>query len=243
MAEHLAGQVQTRAFPMMQPGSIQAVTFDVGGTLIDPWPSVGHVYSEVAAQHGFRDLDPEELNHRFGEAWRAKANFDYSRAAWSKIVATTFHGASGPAAEVSFFPDLYERFAAPEVWRVYDDVESTLGHLKQSEIKLAVISNWDERLRPLLRSLHLDRFFEVIIVSAELGEQKPSAAIFQKALQELHLPAQAVLHVGDSVCEDVEGARRAGLRAARVNRQRQSLAPGEIGSLAELVRLIAGHQY
>ena len=222
---------------MIQTGSIQAVTFDVGGTLIDPWPSVGHVYADVAARNGFRDLDPEELNRRFGEAWRAKANFDYSRAAWSEIVAKTFYGSGGSAEEISFFPDLYERFTAPDVWRVYDEVEGTLGRLKQCGMKLGVISNWDERLRPLLKDLKLDHFFEVILVSAELGEQKPSAAIFQKVLQELHLPAQAVLHVGDSPQEDVEGARRAGLHAVRVNRSGRGVAPGEIGSLAELLRL------
>ena len=36
---------------MTHLGHIQAVTFDVGGTLIRPWPSVGHVYAEVAARH------------------------------------------------------------------------------------------------------------------------------------------------------------------------------------------------
>ena len=41
---------------------IRAVTFDVGGTLIEPWPSVGHVYAEVAAQHGWAGLSIEALN-------------------------------------------------------------------------------------------------------------------------------------------------------------------------------------
>jgi phosphoglycolate phosphatase-like HAD superfamily hydrolase len=47
---------------------IQAVTFDVGGTLIDPWPSVGHVYAAVAAEHGLTGVDPESLNVRFAAA-------------------------------------------------------------------------------------------------------------------------------------------------------------------------------
>src|SRR5437016_5296071 len=54
---------------------IQAVTLDVGGTLIRPWPSVGHIYSEVAAHHGHPIIPPETLNLRFAAAWRAKQDF------------------------------------------------------------------------------------------------------------------------------------------------------------------------
>jgi FMN phosphatase YigB (HAD superfamily) len=31
---------------------VEAVTFDVGGTLIEPWPSVGHIYAEAASKLG-----------------------------------------------------------------------------------------------------------------------------------------------------------------------------------------------
>src|SRR5438874_698601 len=101
---------------------IRAVTFDVGGTLIDPWPSVGHVYVEVAARYGLRELDPEELNRQFALAWRSKTSFDYSRAAWEELVAKTFSHWLEAGAQVPFFDKLYERFAQPDVWHIYDDV-------------------------------------------------------------------------------------------------------------------------
>src|SRR6185436_4079418 len=90
---------------------IQAVTFDVGGTLIEPWPSVGHVYAEVAARHGFTALSAESLTARFKAAWRECSDFDYTRAGWENLVNRTFYGLDGGSQRVSFFPDLYERFA------------------------------------------------------------------------------------------------------------------------------------
>src|SRR5688572_12081635 len=92
---------------------IQAVTFDVGGTLIEPWPSVGHVYAEVAETHGF-EFAPNELNERFRAAWKAKKNFQHSRADWAALVRATF---KTPEADM-FFNELYARFASAKVWRV-----------------------------------------------------------------------------------------------------------------------------
>jgi putative hydrolase of the HAD superfamily len=223
---------------MIRHNDIQAVTFDVGGTLIDPWPSVGHVYADVARQHGFSDADPEILNRRFAEAWRAKTNFDYSRRVWAEMVARTFDGPEATEVEPSFFADLYNRFASAEAMRIYDDVAPTLEKLRARGLRLGVISNWDERLRPLLGALKLERFFEVVVVSREFGHHKPAPAIFQHALEELGLPGEAVLHVGDSIKEDIEGAERAGLRAVRLDRSSPGSNAEIIRSLADLPRLL-----
>jgi FMN phosphatase YigB (HAD superfamily) len=58
--------------------TIRAVTFDVGGTLIEVWPSVGHVYAEVAAWHGVKGLSAELSDRRFAAAWRATRQFSHS---------------------------------------------------------------------------------------------------------------------------------------------------------------------
>lgn len=188
--------------------SIKAVTFDVGGTLIEPWPSVGHVYAEVAERHGYQ-FAHEALNQRFRAAWKAKRNFQHSRADWAALVQDTF----GTSDCDSFFPELYDRFASAKVWRVFDDVRPTLLRLKEQGTKLGIISNWDERLRPLLESLELAPFFDAIVISAEVGFCKPSPEIFREALRMLALPAGQVLHVGDNEAEDAAGARNVGMQA------------------------------
>src|SRR5258706_13794716 len=93
--------------------NIRAVTFDAGGTLIEPWPSVGHVYAGVAARHGLKNLSTETLNHQFSAAWRARRNFNHTRDDWAAIVDQTFTGLSGRPPSETFFPELYSRFAEP----------------------------------------------------------------------------------------------------------------------------------
>ena len=213
---------------------LQAITFDVGGTLIEPWPSVGDIYAEVAAGFGLTELSPTELNRTFLKAWRTKRDFDYSEAAWLELVASTFERpASG--LPCGFFKRLYARFTEPGAWRIYDDVLPALKTLSGLPIRLAIISNWDDRLLPLLEELDLLRFFECATISCDVGHAKPAAEMFASASARLDLPPESILHLGDSRREDVEGARRAGFQAALVARDGGA---GGINSLDTIAPLI-----
>jgi putative hydrolase of the HAD superfamily len=196
---------------------IEAITFDVGGTLIEPWPSVGEVYAAVAATHGF-SLSPQTLNRQFRAAWKQRRDFRHRRSDWAQVVDETFAGTIPPDASNRLFHELYDRFRAPDVWRVFDDVRPTLRELRGRGCKLGIISNWDERLRPLLEDLNLAASFEVIIISNEVGHLKPAQAIFAEAARRLEMPAAAILHVGDTMAEDIEGAQAAGMNAVWLDR-------------------------
>jgi len=215
-----------------------AVSFDVGGTLIEPWPSVGHVYAEVAAGFGLADLEPDALNRGFASAWKSRRGHDYSRAAWQSLVNETFAsaGASHPSDEC--FHALYHRFEQAEVWRVFEDVQPTLEALRAQGIRMAVISNWDERLRPLLGELELARWFEAVVISHEAGHTKPAPEIFLRAAEQLNLEPEYILHVGDSAREDEEGARRAGMQAALLDRSAKDGGGTTISTLASLPELL-----
>jgi len=219
--------------------NIQAVTLDVGGTLIAPWPSVGHVYAQVAARHGFKNLSAEQLNRNFRAAWRARRNFQHTPEGWAAIVSATFAGLCDPS---SFFPAIYRRFTEADAWRIKDDVFPALDALASREIRLGLISNWDERLRPLLHELRLDRYFESIVVSCEVAFAKPSPVIFEEAARKLGVAPERILHVGDSLEEDVEGARSAGFQALLIDRIEQTRPPGQIASLEELDFMVSEEQ-
>ena len=118
------------SFPPQSDTKTQAVTFDVGGTLIRPWPSVGAVYAGVAARHGHADIEPEILNRQFAAAWKAKKNFDHSRRAWLDLVEKTFAGLVDQGVVKEFFNDLYDCFSKPQAWQVFDDVYPTLDALR-----------------------------------------------------------------------------------------------------------------
>src|SRR6185369_3343588 len=143
----------------MRLTGIQAVTFDVGGTLIEPWPSVGHVYAEIAASHGIANLSHDELQRRFVSVFHRRARSPHTAEEWAQIVDETFTGLAVELPSKTFFPELYERFAQAAAWRIYPDVEPTLTALAGRGLKLGIISNWDDRLRPLLILLGLARRF------------------------------------------------------------------------------------
>lgn len=201
---------------------IRAVTFDVGGTLVQPWPSVGDIYAGVARECLGETFDPQRLNDRFRAGWRSAqarpGGFDYSTPAWAAVVRDTFTGLTPLAGDPGLFRALWRRFSEPEAWHVFPDVRPCLTELAARGIRLAVLSNWDERLRPLLVRLDLARYFERTVVSAEVAAHKPAPAIFAHTAGELGLPPEALLHVGDSQREDVAGASAAGWGALWLRR-------------------------
>lgn len=213
--------------------AIEAVTFDVGGTLIAPNPSVGGIYARVAARNGATGLSEEILGLRFAEAWQQARPFPHGRADWAQLVDRVFAGLVAEPPSETFFPELYSEFARAEAWRVFDDVVPTIEALAGLGLDLGIISNWDDRLRPLLRELKLDRYFNCILVSCETGFSKPSPVIFQEALRLLGRPASAVLHVGDELQNDFAGAVAAGLSALHLRRETSS-ADLQIQSLQDV---------
>ena len=138
------------------------------------------------------------------------------------------------------FARLGAHFSNPASWRIYDDVPGTIDALEEAGYLLAVVSNWDSQLPRLLEGLGLARRFRTLSVSAieEIG--KPDPEIFRRTCERLGVPAAEVLHVGDSVVEDYEGARAAGLDALLIDRAgRFPEHPARIDTLAEIPALLA----
>jgi putative hydrolase of the HAD superfamily len=214
--------------------NVKAVTFDVGGTLIEPWPSVGHAYAEVAGRHGVQ-VEPDEVTSRFVNAWQSRGDFAYTKAAWAEIVDQSFAGLTTVLPSQTFFDELYHEFATSKPWQIYPDVLPTLEALGIRKMRLAVISNWDDRLRVLLESLAIAHQFEVIIVSAEVGHTKPLSEIFQTAAEALQLPPDDILHVGDSEKEDHQGALAAGFQSRWLCRDSAEPIGHSITSLEDLL--------
>jgi len=213
---------------------LRAVTFDAGGTLIKPWPSVGHVYAEVIREKGFGDLDPSTLDQRFHEAWMQRHAFDYSKAAWSRLVARALNPLTSQASDPRLFEALWHRFALASAWHVFEDVFPCLKALKEAGMRLAVVSNWDERLHDVLRVTGLSTHFEYVLPSIEGSAPKPDPRLFLQAARRLQLPPESIVHVGDSEVEDGQGARSAGFRAVILQRKGSLQSPEQIATLADL---------
>lgn len=214
------------------------VSLDAGGTLMEPYPSVGHVYAESAAAVGLGAVDPAAVTRQFAAAWRRlpDGQFDYSRPAWSRLVAASFAGLVPTPDSPALFAEAYERFADAPAWRVFPEVPATLRTLREGGVRLVVTSNWDERLPRLLAALDLASYFEWVGVSRTIGFHKPDVRCYQAVTAQLGVPADEILHAGDRAPEDVDGPRQAGWSAVLIQRlPHPEPGPDTLRSLADLI--------
>jgi putative hydrolase of the HAD superfamily len=94
-----------------------------------------------------------------------------------------------------------------------------------TEYKVGLVSNFTYApvIYAGLRKLDLNRFFEAVLVSEDVGWRKPHKKIFQEALIRLGATAQETVYVGDSPLEDIKGAKALGMKAVFVPSQFYSL--------------------
>ena len=147
----------------------------------------------------------------------------------------------GGAVSGEVFARLASHFRDPSSWAVYPDVAGTLDALERRGLLLAVVSNWDSQLPALLEGLGLSRRFRTVSVSAIEKTGKPEPEIFLRTCARLGVAPGESLHVGDSLREDYEGARGAGLSALLLDRQGvHGRTRDTIESLTELPGRLAG---
>jgi len=82
--------------------------------------------------------------------------------------------------------------------------------------RLGLISNY-----PCSRSINhslaqhgLDRWFETVVVSADVGHVKPHPKLFDLAVSSMKVRPEATLYIGDNWLGDIQGAKRFGMKAA-----------------------------
>jgi putative hydrolase of the HAD superfamily len=121
----------------------------------------------------------------------------------------------------------------------YPDVVPALRELKAAGAKLVIASNWDCSLPDWLAPLGLLDLVDGVATSADVGAVKPDPAVFHRALDLAGVSASDAVHVGDSLENDVAGARSAGIRPLLLMRSGEAPAGVEsLRSLAELPSLI-----
>jgi putative hydrolase of the HAD superfamily len=106
-------------------------------------------------------------------------------------------------------PSFVDSFIGALVFSPVPGVVETLERLA-ARTRLAVVANWDSSLREQLDRLGLDRYFDAVVTSAEVGAAKPDPAIFLAALRRLDVEPARAVHVGDEPIDE-EGALAAGM--------------------------------
>lgn len=191
------------------------------------------VYQRLANRHGVQ-VDSEALSRAFRSAWQAsppplheRPPVDDDRGWWRALVAKTFALAAGAPLDKQvlepLFDELYQHYAEPQAWSVYEEVPSLLRQWHEAGHRLYVLSNFDKRLRRILDGHDLAWYFEGMIISSEVGASKPHPRIFEAALERAGARAEQCLHIGDDAVADVAGAEALGIRALQVRRPEQTL--------------------
>ncbi len=213
----------------------QGLLLDAMGTLIGLRQSVGTSYAALAERHGI-SVEASAIDAVFPKLFRAApplafpglegdALLQAEQHWWTNLIAACL-GACGHQEPLppQLGPELFAHFAGPDPWLVYADVAEHLQRWSDRGLRLAVVSNFDQRLLPLLEVLGLAPWFEAVVVSSQVGAAKPDPRPFQRALELLQLPPEAAWHIGDSP-EDETGARAAGLRCLLIRRPKPAGTP------------------
>lgn len=209
------------ALPSTKAPSLDAdvLLLDAGNTLVFLDPDAA---ARTLSAAGLA-LDPEALSGAMGAAHRGYAERLTAGAShedgWRAFVATWLRAAGLAATAV---PDAvahlrreHDRF---NLWRrLPDDVRPALAEARRAGLRLGIISNSEGQLRSLLERLDLVDPFEIVLDSGIEGIRKPDPALFHRATDRLNVAPARCLYAGDIPEVDVEGARRAGLKAALVD--------------------------
>lgn len=221
---------------------VAAIIFDAVGTLLHPEPSAAEAYAIVGRRHGSRHA-VETIRAGFRAAFAREEEEDRRTnlrtseprevQRWHDIVATVLDDVADPKA---CFQDLFEHFARPAAWRCDPEASVVFVELARRGVALGMASNFDQRLRSVVKGFpELRPIEEQIVISSEVGWRKPAPEFFAALCERLSLPPDRVLLVGDDWQNDYEGARRAGLQSVLFDPAGRRGETRRVGSLRELL--------
>src|SRR5438067_7684788 len=170
----------------------RALFFDAVGTLFYLTKRVGDHYALVASEVGLK-LDPATFDRAFFSPWKQMpARFATDRPRenddkvwWRELVDLILDRVAPGLDEIdrdNFFEIAYEHFAETGVWKLYPEVVDVLEKLRP-RFQLAVVSNFDGRLRFILAHLGISKSFAHVFISSEIAADKPDPEIFSRALK------------------------------------------------------------
>jgi putative hydrolase of the HAD superfamily len=200
---------------------VRAVLFDVDFTLCRPGPELSaDRYARIAARHGLT-LD----TNRYDEA-REAAVLNLKRhpellhddSIWHRFTEEIFIGMGGPEAIASeCATEIEEGWGVSENFELFEDALPVLEELRRAELKIGLVSNGIRDLTEFVAHHRLD--VDAIVDSRSHGRVKPHPTIFEAALEQLGANPDEAVMVGDSLEEDIEGARALGMRAILIDRE------------------------
>jgi putative hydrolase of the HAD superfamily len=204
------------------------VLFDVGDTLLRV-PEPAPLYQEVLARCGcalaieeveailarVRSTMNERIPRWVGDDLRLDCTASAGRRALHVDTLLALSGVANCAEARRVFFDLY---VGTEFFTLYPDVPDALERLRAAGYRLGIVSNWEARLLDLCASHGIADYFDFAVVSELEGYVKPHPHMYRRALELAGHTPDRVVHVGDSLRDDIQGASALGIHAILLDR-------------------------
>jgi HAD superfamily hydrolase (TIGR01549 family) len=211
------------------------ILFDLGSTLIYFNADFAQVlaagyadcYSTLDA-NGIK-LEREAFLARFQaqmEAYRREREMEFIEYTTQYILRLTLAEFGYPEVDETLLRQAVDAIygVTQQYWETEHDTQATLQELQKDGYRLGLISNAGDGpdVQALVDQVGLRPYFDVILVSADLGIRKPNPRIFQHALEHWGIVPQRAAMVGDTLGADILGAHNAGLFSIWITRRADS---------------------
>jgi HAD superfamily hydrolase (TIGR01662 family) len=226
---------------MSETHELSAVLFDVDFTLARPGPELGpEGYVRAGERHGLR-LEPGRYEAARDAALvdlRRHPELEHDDEIWFRFTERIVRGMGGdadPAYDCAV--EITRGWERHENFELYDDVPDALAALRTAGLRIGLVSNSSRDVHEF--AVHHGLDVDAGISSFHHGHTKPHASIFRAVLDLLGVEAVEAVMVGDTISDDIEGARALNMRAILVDREgtRPEFEP-RIETLSELPPLL-----
>jgi phosphoglycolate phosphatase len=205
---------------MLKSSAIQAIIFDLDGTLVDSAEDLRAALNRLLGDLGLRPIEAAEIKGMIGDGVL-------------KLVERGLIAANGdPEQKEALLPRFLEIYQAnpANLTRPYPGVVETLSGLQRQQFRLAVVTNKPvSATRKILEALSMAEFFPVVVGGDSLSQRKPHPAPLLEAARQLGVDACQTLMVGDNI-HDVEAAHAAGMRCIAVSYGYHHRPPSEFNA-------------
>jgi len=201
--------------------ALRAVLFDVDFTLARPGPELGpEGYVNAGERHGLR-LDPTRYETARDAAFvdlHRHPELEHDDEIWFRFTERIVRGMGGDAdSAYECAVGITRGWERHENFDLYEDVVPTVEALRASGLRIGLVSNSSRDVREFARHHGLE--VDAGVSSFHHGHTKPHASIFQAVLDLLEVEPDEAVMVGDTIADDIEGARALGMRAILLDRE------------------------
>ena len=199
---------------------LRAVIFDVDFTIARPGPDLGpEGYRRLGERYGLT-LDPARYEGARREALstlKRHPELDHDEEIWVLFTQRIIEGMGGVGDTYGAALEMEGAWAHAQHFELYDDALPVLEALRARGLKIGLLSNSARDLDEFVA--HHGLAVDAVLTSRAHGKTKPHETIFRRMLELLGVaPADAVM-VGDTIEDDIDGARAVGMQAVLVDRE------------------------